>query len=380
MKLVKVTVFIALSCLALSGGVSAQVCGDANDNGTITIVDLVTIVNFAAGLPSGINLANADCDGIPGVTISDAAVLSAEVFYANGQLDCTVEGTYSLTPTANDSVYIPIVTDIPADVNAVYLLIASFFSTPANAFYVPILENGAGSSNLFQLNTTFGHESIGGGATFLSEPNKRVLWGLETFDQGIFNGRMNLLLLRFDRIYPGVGTIAPEAYDRPTPWLIALARNNDLYKPVISYHTNTYPGGLQLSNRDLHFHALSNQISLDTFSVNIIHSPFDVGFKLYSASQWINFDQSNGVTPATVTFTADASSLCPTDSTGTVYVSYEGFSPFVDSIEITLTVHPAGNLTFPAGDVNCDQALNIIDLNHMVNFFFRGGLRPFPCE
>jgi hypothetical protein len=379
MRIVKLLILSAFVCISLSGAVQAQTCGDASGDASVNILDIVTILEYIAGNPNPINLPNADCDGVTGVTMGDAVALIGN-FFRSEALDCTVGGSYSFASAPNDTVYLPIMPGIPAEVNEVYLLVAGNFSSVTKGLYVPILENGSGANNMFTLSTVYGaNYTLGNG--ILTEPNKRVLVSAEFNVPDVLVGSKNLHLLRYTRTSPGVGIISPEAYDRPSPWDISISRDNDLYKPELSYYLVDFGApSLQVSNHDLHFHALTDQISLDTFLVDFSYNSMNVGFHLYSPSSWISFDQTTGVTPSTVTFTADAAGLGTFEYYGEIYVSYDGFSPLVDTINITLTVHPAGNPAFPAGDVNCDQALNILDLTHMVDFFFRGGLRPFPCE
>ncbi|MGH8016212.1 MAG: hypothetical protein ACREBV_08480, partial [Candidatus Zixiibacteriota bacterium] len=172
-----------------------------------------------------------------------------------------------------------------------------------------------------------------------------------------------------------------EPYDRPSPWDIAIARNSDLLVPVIEYYDMASAnGGLEISENSYAFHALINEQSPDIFSVTISQGAYGVAFEISENLPWLTASQYNGVTPATVTFLADAAGLGITEYSGVINVGYDGIWLAGDSINVTLTVHPLGDPSFPAGDLNCDQAFNITDLTHLVDFFFRGGLRPFPCE
>jgi len=381
MKIIKVTALMALACFALAGEVSAQVCGDADGNGSLNILDVAITANYICGLPDPINLANADCDGVPGVTISDLAAIIGYV-YARLPVDCNLSGSYSFANANSDTIYVPRILNVPAEVDQVDLLVFGTFSSLTDGMYMPIKELGIGSSSNFDLDRVIPvNYGVGGGV--VTNPNERVLFLNDNYTDppGFMNGNQNLMMLSYQRISPGIATIIPEPFDRPSPWNIAITRNDDLLFPVVAYYDVTSPsGGLEISDHDFAFHALVNAPSLDTFRVDISQGPYGVAFELSSSVPWVTASQYNGVTPATVTFLANASGMGVFEYSGVIRVSYGGIWTPVDSMNVSLTVHPAGNPTFPAGDTNCDGALNILDLTNLVDFFFRGGLRPFPCE
>lgn len=57
--------------LALSGSASAQICGDADNNGQVSVTDGVQALRAAAGLPSSCTLATCDVDGNGSITVTD---------------------------------------------------------------------------------------------------------------------------------------------------------------------------------------------------------------------------------------------------------------------------------------------------------------------
>lgn len=377
----KVFSLALLLCVVLAGGVSAQLCGDADGNATINLIDLVTTIDYIAGKPISINLANADCDGVPDVTISDVAAL-ADNFFGSVPISCSPSGGYSFASANSDTIYVPRILNVPSDVDVVNLLVFGSFSSQAKGIYIPILELGSGSSTNFHLDAVIPVSStISGGVSIAA--NERVLFSTGTYTNppGYLNGQTNLMMLSYERTSSGDGAIIPEPFDRPTPWNIAIARNSDLLVPVIEFYDVTSPnGGLEISANSFDFHALINEPSPDTFEVEITQGIYGVAFSITSSVPWLTASQYTGVTPATVTFLANASGLGITQYGGEIIVSYDGIWMPIDTINVTFTVHASGNPVFPAGDLNCDEALNILDLTHMVDFFFRGGLRPFPCE
>ena len=57
--------------LATTASVSAQVCGDADGSGAVTVTDGVATLRSAAGLSSACTTATCDVDGSGSVTVSD---------------------------------------------------------------------------------------------------------------------------------------------------------------------------------------------------------------------------------------------------------------------------------------------------------------------
>ncbi len=382
MKIFKTAILIALICFAFPGAVSAQVCGDADGNNALQVTDIIMALEYIAGNPNSINLANADCDGVPGVTISDVSAICGRVFQLL-PVDCTPAGSYSFTEATNDTIYIPRLVNIPDGVDRVNLLVFGKFSSATEAIFLPTKEIGAGASPNFDLDAIY-PTNLGIGGGVIMNANERALFITDDFmfNPGFLNGNKNLLVLSYERTAAGVGAIAPEPFDRPAPWNLAINRNDDLLVPMIQYYDLTsIDGGLDLSATEFDFHSLENAQSLDTFKLDISQGPYGVGFTISSSVPWILADQYSGITPATVTLLAHGAGLGIGQFSGVINVNYADVGGLpVDSVNLTLTVHPAGDPSFPAGDVNCDQALNILDLTHMVDFFFRGGLRPFPCE
>ncbi len=63
---------LVLTALVVSAGAaSAQVCGDADGNGTVTVSDGVQTLRAAVGLDSGCTVAACDVDGSGGISVTD---------------------------------------------------------------------------------------------------------------------------------------------------------------------------------------------------------------------------------------------------------------------------------------------------------------------
>ncbi len=67
----KHSVVTLAALLALSGSASAQVCGDADNNGQVSVTDGVQALRAAAGLPSSCTLGTCDVDGSSSITVTD---------------------------------------------------------------------------------------------------------------------------------------------------------------------------------------------------------------------------------------------------------------------------------------------------------------------
>ena len=96
MRSLKLTAVALLMMFLLVGSsFSSTLCGDASDDDILNILDFVTLIDYIKGLPvSPFNAANADCDGVTGITLSDVVALSGYIF-GGFSINCSVSGGYS---------------------------------------------------------------------------------------------------------------------------------------------------------------------------------------------------------------------------------------------------------------------------------------------
>lgn len=94
----KHSVITLAALLVLSSTASAQICGDADNNGQVSVTDGVQALRAAATLPSGCTLATCDIDGSGSVTVTDgvnilrkAAALPVTDNCPGGSVDAQVE-------------------------------------------------------------------------------------------------------------------------------------------------------------------------------------------------------------------------------------------------------------------------------------------------
>ncbi|MCH7691525.1 MAG: hypothetical protein IIA17_10850 [candidate division Zixibacteria bacterium] len=382
MKHASISIIAVLVTLFFSPVAFAQVCGDANNDGTFGISDFTTLLDYMrGGTPASFDSANADCDGIPGISISDVERM-AEYIFQGGSLNCTLSGSYSFSAAPNDTIYLPRLLNVPDSITGAGLLVFSSFSSNVDGFYVPLLSKGTGSSSHFDLSSTFHNTGINIVLSSTFDPDTNIVLGIDLVGTGVFTGSpKNLLLLNYTRQTTGTADIVPEEFDFTSPLLFAVVINGDLRVPVVQYYDASSPEPFVISTRNIFLNASEDSLSTNSIMVDIDFPVPGVSFELDPSQSWINLSSTTGTTPATVTVSGDAIGLTQGNYAGTIAVEFAGIGTTVDLINVEMAVDSVIVIPFfPPGDANCDGSYDILDLVYTVDFIFRGGPNAFPCE
>lgn len=327
------------------------------------------------------------------MTVSDAERLTAFMFHG-GSLDCNVSGSYGFLPANNDTIFVPRLLGIPDGTDKVFLMIYARLATPASGVYLPLITPGSAGNSVFRFIRDWpSNVGLQGGSQIL--PDTIVTFGIDLTGNLPFSGLVNLAMLEYDRNAPGLGDIAPEATDRSGDWQIAVLRDGDLYRPIISYYDAPLPSGVEVSMtpQSLYFATAVDSMVTDTVFVGFeVLAPPGARIELDRSETWIILDDFDGTlplptfnSPATVPISVDASGMGIGDYTGWVYVFYKGYDNWdnlIDSLPVTLSVtsEPDPEPQFPPGDLNCDGQVDVADLTYIVNFLFLNGPAPVNCQ
>lgn len=374
-------VLLAIGLLAMGGSASAQLCGDVNLDSTINITDLVMIIeHISHPSPAPIDSANADCDGRAGVTISDMVNLSRFLFQG-GTLNCNVTGSYSFGPTSTDTVFVPRMLNVPAHVDSVSLIVATSFDSTTEGFYLPMIEQGAGSNNLFSLNSVnlLSSDLVTGAGSPIGDTT--VLWG-GVLLINYMTGYNEFFRLNYVRVAPGVGYIVPELVNRSTLWQVAVEKGGDLKVPVALYVDAPLPQDTLVAlPTELFFNANTGQPNNEHFIIDFVSIGSPVAFDVSPSQPWIVLDSvppGGLVTPVSIMVSVNSGPL--PEGTHNGQIDIVGVAPDVvmntTAIAVTLTITTVNS----PGDFNCDGQANIVDLMMFVNWLFLDG-PPLPfCD
>ncbi len=380
--------------LTFSQTVSAQLCGDVNDDATVNISDLTDIINYITHeTPSPIIEANADVDGYAGITISDVHALAAYL-YQGGSIDCNATNNYSFAPAPNDTLFIPRALSIPEDIDTVIVVVKAFFDSGVDAFYIPLMPLGSSSGNEFILDNILNNTEIMyiGNTYTNGAMDTTVMTGADLFGVDPFSGYVTLFELMYLRVQPGISDIIPETVQRSNLLKTSFEVNGDLHVPeIVYYDVTSLTNNIIFNPGTLSFTTDINSPATDTTSVSFSSSGEDFSFYLVLREPWMRVEgYDNGSlpwptysTPVSVNISVDGTGYGVMDYTGYIVIYNNGpiggDTP-MDSILVTMSVEDFEEPTYPAGDFNCDGQVTMSDLVYLVSYMFLGGPAPEFCQ
>lgn len=366
---------------------AAQLCGDVDNSGGVSLGDLAALVNWLGieGAPPLPNPAMAEMDGRAGITVGDLVPLLEYVFEGGPVPTCGATDTYTFAPSPGDTLFIPRMLGIAAEVNEVTLPLTIHVQSGVRAFNLSFLENTAGPA--FRLADVTYPPEVGlllVGRDYTNHDSCRAI-GLE-FNPNPFTGTIVVANLIYERYSSGVADIIPVPVNRADPYRNAVARDGDLYVPTVAYlDAARPPDTLFAAPTALDFDAVYGYPAVDTLPVSFTSAPAAVDFTISPDESWIrvvNGAESPWTAPATVQVTVDLAGLPGGLHTGHLNISTtdpEVILP-ASAIEVNLTIQApvdtlfvstdsvrleavAGVPSYPIVYVNFSHSLNPLQFN-----------------
>jgi len=311
MHKVMVLFVTAACCAALTMSASGQECGDANDDGEVSFIDPIMILDHVAISSVPINENAADCDGRVGVTIADAQTLLRYLFASVDERECDGTADYSFAAAPNDVVYLPYMLGIDAGIDSVRLPVRTSLETNTEALYLSLsgaTEDWGGYFYPDRIEQQMGtaHQTYQG------------VWVMFANEIGPFefdiSGERELITIVLYRIQPGVGSIVCQTAPVDAVKRTSVEKGTgDLFVPTIEQYEVASPvTQVNVDPTALSFSATAGGSAHVNRTVTITANQGAVSFDLTVADDWVIIDdyQAGGyTTPVTITVTASASSL-----------------------------------------------------------------------
>lgn len=371
---------LLLLLLALPTAISAQVCGDADNNGHVDLADVSYLFAFLtrnAPTPPG----SIDVDAHSGVTLSDNVRLLRYLVGTGIQPDCNLALNYSFAYAPDDTIFVPHMADIPDGLDTVLLPIMFTLSQYSGGLYLPILNGDALSTSNFKLNHIYAEDFQWAVATSgnVFTTDTTVLC---VSSGSNLVGRQLYFTLEYVRTAPGLGQVRPEAVNRNALWRTAFERNSDMLIPNVVITDVPLPKDSLLSTpSSFSYAARAGKASLDTFSLGLSATGPAAPYTLAASEPWISLVNYSGpgTTPATIRVTANAELLVAGNYSGSITVTSSDPEVVVDptSIPVNVTVLPP--IVYPSGDYNCDGVIDLSDLARMIGYLVMHLPLPAPC-
>ncbi len=382
-------IFLA-GVLFLAVPATAQICGDVDDNGQVTIGDLLMLIEGIARpamqSEEQFHTAEGDCDGRAGITLTDAVVVSDYLFSAVDNRDCSASGTYSLALAPDDTVFVPYINGVSNNIDLLELPVLASVLESTDGVYISLVCDDAISDGLFSFERVHSTEQFSDGYLPIGMTPYATadvsMFILETMAGSIIEPRKSFFELDFNRSSEGVANVAPTELVRSPEVRITVEKDGDLFIPVIVYYEYFLPDPiLTVDPATLSFSAFSGRESSQTYEISFTSTEQAVTFDLDISEPWLALDGTPAgpyTTPVSFWVTADATALLPANYAATITpVSVDPAETILLDATVTVdfTVNPEPE--YPWGDLNCNGEVTIGDISLMVDCVFINP-RPIP--
>jgi hypothetical protein len=371
--------------LVMTAATQAQVCGDVNSSGKVSLGDVLYYINWIVSHgPAPANPAMADCDERSGQTVADISRILLYLFTASPAPNCYISMTYGYNSALDDTVFAPRMLNIPEDIQSVALPIVMSFQENTIGFHLAFLNNGVGSNQAFAFDSvhvdTITSSSVGR-FRYGDSPvgDTLVLAGCEVASYSEdWAGSHLMYTVWFKRTQAGLGNIVMDPTDRSTMWRFAIVKEDgDLYVPTIVIADQS-PDYLQVSRNAMSFTAnVGFPLPEVKDSAAITSTGEAINWHAEVSDDWIVLDAGDGTTPSQLRVSVNGPDLSAGIYTGTVTIK-DVDHQFAPAVKITVTFTQRGN--FPSMDANCDGKFNISDMTYLLRYMFGMPPGPAPCD
>ena len=331
---------------------SATVCGDADNNGSVNNDDVDYLLDYITTFGAEpFCMIDADCDGIPGVTIADAVRLAENINSSGSSPDCNTLGSYQYNSALDDTLFLPNVSGIPADYETMSIPVYGSFQNNTDGFYFPVVPLSSGSTDKFYLDR-IDDTAVSMGSRLNCTDGSSIMYGVEAMDGISFSGRQKLFDMVYDRLDDGAGVINVEITDRDS-WMYAVEKDGQLYRPEIVYYS-LGPSFLQLSDDEFLFSTSLGTAITDTFDILLTATSGSINWQADVSAPWIILNTYSGTTDQTVRITVDQSgvaagwyseSITFTDSDATIPLEHIVTVNLFVSPSVTNVINVPGDYT-----------------------------------
>lgn len=386
MRFSRIALLLLSISLVFSAPATAQVCGDADSNGVVSLGDLSVIMWYiveTTAPPDIIYEEGADCDSRTGIAPGDATAIVRRIFGDFAVPQCPPTMSYTFPAAPNDTIFIPHWDNIPESVDRLELPVELKFTTPVRALYMGLQSPAVGPGSNFALDSLavtlpmngFSNENYGTATDTLLA----YVFQTEETNQP--------LTLIANRRTAGVGDFNPAVADRNSLIRACIVgMDGETYIPVFAYYDyEPPPPVLQVTPAEVDLAGEAGYPADDTVTVTFTSdSELSIEFTLTWASEWLEVIGYSGpmTTPASVQVTGDALML----PAGFVYTDAlhidltEPGSAETPVTDIPVTYNVREPQVLPPGDLNCDGAVTLADLVVLINYLFINPGPIPPCD